>query len=426
MSILCGLIPPTSGEVFIHGKNLMKDIAEIRKSLGICPQFDVLFDHLTVEEHLWFYCKLKHVDSKKIRNEIDQMIKLLDLKDKQHNQAYTLSGGMKRKLSIGIALVGGSKFVLLDECTSGMDVSARRFIWDLLLKEKRNRAILLSTHFMEEADVLGDKIAILDSGQLKAFGTPMHLKKTFGEGYFFRLSVKEELNFKLLSDLIRSYINGAKLITSVGAEVIYSLPEGESAKFEMLFKTIEQNMDKLGVIDYSISVTTIEEVFLRVGDFSAKGVDQFNSLKLDESSPEQTPDEKLILERIRPNSLVLNTGGAHFVQIYLSLLTKKLLFILRNKFLLISQFVLPAFLLWVSILTNRNQMSRAIDSPSLHLSFAPFKKIHSSAFHFGHQQEQQLSTLFMQNLRRLHTVDVKGLWWCKVTRIKFTKFCNNF
>lgn len=100
MSILCGLIPPTSGTVSVGKLNLTRDMDKIRKDLGICPQFDVLFDHLTVEEHLWFYCKLKHIENAKIRPEIDKMISLLDLEPKRHKRAYTLSGGMKRKLSV--------------------------------------------------------------------------------------------------------------------------------------------------------------------------------------------------------------------------------------------------------------------------------------------------------------------------------------
>lgn len=153
MSILCGLITPTSGSIQMMGYNYETDMDNIRKYLGVCPQFDVLFNHLTVEEHLWFYCKLKGVNEDRIKSQIDSMIKLLNFSDKRYNQSHTLSGGMKRKLSVGIALIGDSKIILLDEATSGMDVSARRFIWDLLIKEKKDRVILLSTHFMEEADV---------------------------------------------------------------------------------------------------------------------------------------------------------------------------------------------------------------------------------------------------------------------------------
>ena len=111
---------------------------------------------------------------------------------------------------------------------------------------------------------MGDKIAIIDHGTLKCFDTPMALKKEYGMGYLLTFSTKEELvNGRLLHDLIRSHVNQAKLLTSVGTEITYSLPQSETSKFELLFQTIEQNMEKLGVVNYGISVTTIEEVFLR-------------------------------------------------------------------------------------------------------------------------------------------------------------------
>jgi ATP-binding cassette subfamily A (ABC1) protein 3 len=101
MSILTGLFSPSKGTAIINGFDITKDIESVRSSLGICPQFDVLFDELTVEEHLMFYCKLKNVNDQKIvEEEITRMIELLGLKDKRKSQAQTLSGGMKRKLSV--------------------------------------------------------------------------------------------------------------------------------------------------------------------------------------------------------------------------------------------------------------------------------------------------------------------------------------
>jgi len=95
----------------------------------------------------------------------------------------TLSGGNKRKLSVGIALCGQSKFVLLDEPTSGLDLSARRVLWNMLKEYKKDRVILLTTHYMDEADILGDRIAIMKSGKITALGSSMFLKSTFGVGY---------------------------------------------------------------------------------------------------------------------------------------------------------------------------------------------------------------------------------------------------
>lgn len=155
ISMLIGLYRPTMGTAVINGHDIRRNMSSIRSSLGICPQFNVLFDMLTVAEHLKFYCKLKHtgLSDKEIDREVAEIIEKLDLADKRNELSKNLSGGMQRKLSVGVALVGGSKIVILDEPTSGMDVSARRFIWDLLLQEKVNRTILITTHFMEEADV---------------------------------------------------------------------------------------------------------------------------------------------------------------------------------------------------------------------------------------------------------------------------------
>lgn len=156
----------------------------IRGTLGICPQQDVLFDDLTVREHLVFYSKVKGIyDKQSITEEVDKFVKLLNLVPKVNTLAKHLSGGMKRKLSVAIALCGKSRTVLLDEPTSGMDPAARRNLWDLILNERMNRTILLSTHFMDEADVLGDRIAIMSRGVLKAIGSPFFLKKSFGIGY---------------------------------------------------------------------------------------------------------------------------------------------------------------------------------------------------------------------------------------------------
>lgn len=107
---------------------------------------------------------------------VDEMISALDLEDKRHSASKTLSGGMKRKLSCGIALIGGSKVVIVDEVSSGVDTSARRQLWDLLTRFKTGRTILLSTHFLDEADVLGDRIAIMSDGRVVCCGTSMFLK----------------------------------------------------------------------------------------------------------------------------------------------------------------------------------------------------------------------------------------------------------
>uniref|UniRef100_A0A8C8DUJ1 ATP-binding cassette, sub-family A (ABC1), member 2 n=1 Tax=Oryzias sinensis TaxID=183150 RepID=A0A8C8DUJ1_9TELE len=137
MSILTGLFPPTSGSATIYGHDIRTEMERIRQNLGMCPQHNVLFDKLSVEEHLWFYSRLKGMAEEDIRKEMDKMIADLELSNKRHSLVQTLSGGMKRKLSVAIAFVGGSRAVILDEPTAGVDPYARRAIWDLILKYKQ-------------------------------------------------------------------------------------------------------------------------------------------------------------------------------------------------------------------------------------------------------------------------------------------------
>ncbi|KAL8576510.1 hypothetical protein ACOMHN_003068 [Nucella lapillus] len=187
MSILTGLFPPTSGTAYIYGKDIQTSIDEIRQSLGMCPQHNVLFEHLTVEEHIWFYARLKGKPESEVKREMSQMIKDVGLPHKRQEQSRNLSGGMKRKLSVAIAFVGGSRTVILDEPTAGVDPYARRSIWELLLKLKKGRTVILSTHHMDEADVLGDRIAIISHGKLCTIGSSLFLKNRFGSGYYLTL-----------------------------------------------------------------------------------------------------------------------------------------------------------------------------------------------------------------------------------------------
>ena len=107
----------------------------------------------------------------------------LDLQDQKKQQARTLSGGQKRKLTVAIAMIGNSKVIMLDEPTSGMDTTARRKLWDMLKKNKQGKIIILTTHYMEEADILGDRIAIMAEGQVQCTGSSLFLKNRYGVGY---------------------------------------------------------------------------------------------------------------------------------------------------------------------------------------------------------------------------------------------------
>uniref|UniRef100_A0A4W3GUE0 ATP-binding cassette sub-family A member 1-like n=1 Tax=Callorhinchus milii TaxID=7868 RepID=A0A4W3GUE0_CALMI len=294
MSILTGLFPPSSGTAFIYGSDIRTAIDSIRKDIGFCPQYNVLFDQLTVEEHIYFYACLKECSSKEVEEEIDRMINDVGLPNKRKDLVKNLSGGMQRKLSVAIAFVGGSKTVILDEPTAGVDPYARRGIWELLLKYKPGRTIILSTHHMDEADILGDRIAIISHGKLCCCGSSMFLKKFFGSGYYLTL-VKSEAKRpaprlevaipdddvsdegigsdsgpndlageNAITGLIMKHVPEAQFVESIGQEMTYILPyEGAGdGSFAELFKNLDLELQRFGISSYGISDTTLEEIYL--------------------------------------------------------------------------------------------------------------------------------------------------------------------
>ncbi|XP_074276823.1 ABC transporter A family member 1 isoform X2 [Silene latifolia] len=277
ISMLVGLIPPTAGDALIFGKNILSDMNDIRKDLGVCPQSDILFSELTVKEHLEIYGILKGVKEDVLESVVAEMIDEVGLADKINTVVSALSGGMKRKLSLGIALIGNSKVIILDEPTSGMDPYSMRLTWQLIKKVKKGRIVLLTTHSMDEAEVLGDRIAIMANGSLKCCGSSLYLKHQYGVGYTLTL-VKTAAGASLAADIVNRHIPSATVLSEVGTEISFKLPLASSSCFEGMFQEIESCMKKsascsdagvyenecAGIESFGISVTTLEEVFLRV------------------------------------------------------------------------------------------------------------------------------------------------------------------
>ncbi|XP_028968379.1 ATP-binding cassette sub-family A member 1 [Galendromus occidentalis] len=274
ISILTGLYPPTSGTAKIYNDDIRNNMDSIRHSLGVCPQHNVLFDELTVHEHLCFYGQLKGRSAREADKEAKEFLRDLNLTNKRNEFSAELSGGMQRRLSIAIAFVGGSRTVILDEPTAGVDPYARRGIWELVLKYKAGRTVILTTHHMDEADLLGDRIAVINEGRLRCCGSSLFLKTRFGSGYYLTL-VRDVPDFSAghdavpvdnLKALIRRHIEGAALVSSTGVEISFRLPACPDtyASFEKLCKELDANLDKLGVSSYGLSDTTLEEVFLKV------------------------------------------------------------------------------------------------------------------------------------------------------------------
>uniref|UniRef100_A0A182MGR1 ABC transporter domain-containing protein n=1 Tax=Anopheles culicifacies TaxID=139723 RepID=A0A182MGR1_9DIPT len=267
MGMLTGMYPPTSGYATIDGHRIGGSaVNRFRNTLGFCPQHNVLFNELTVAEHIQFFARLKGIHQQEyIETEINKYVRALGLESKRNEQSHTLSGGMKRKLSLAVALCGGSRVVFCDEPTSGMDPGARRTVWDLLQQEKRDRTIVLSTHFMDEADVLGDRIAVMCDGELRAVGTPFFLKKRFGAGYRLVCVKRPDCQPEVLTTLLRRYVPDVVIESDIGTELSFRLHEQHRAMFQPALEELEQSVEKCGISSYGIALSTLEEVFMRLG-----------------------------------------------------------------------------------------------------------------------------------------------------------------
>uniref|UniRef100_A0A7N8XL60 ATP-binding cassette, sub-family A (ABC1), member 4b n=1 Tax=Mastacembelus armatus TaxID=205130 RepID=A0A7N8XL60_9TELE len=275
MSILTGLFPPTSGTAYINGRDIRTDMDVIRSSMGMCPQYNILFKHLTVQEHILFYSLLKGRTQAEADTEVEDMLVNLGLPHKRDEEAQNLSGGMQRKLSVAMAFVGGPKVVILDEPTSGVDPYSRRSIWDLLLKYRTGRTVILSTHHMDEADLLSDRIAIISKGQLHCCGSPLFLKNCFGVGFYLTLvrrmkdlRKREVRHFPIhwdidsITSLIHHHVPEAKLIEMIGQELTYLLPSKgfKHRAYASLFRELEETLVDMGLSSFGISDTSLEEV----------------------------------------------------------------------------------------------------------------------------------------------------------------------
>ncbi|XP_048742099.2 phospholipid-transporting ATPase ABCA3-like [Ostrea edulis] len=411
MSMLTGFIPPSSGTAKVNGYDIMTQIDKVRQSIGLCPQHDILFETMTVKEHLEYFCKLKGTPKKDIDSKVTEMIKVLGMVEKTNYAAGNLSGGQKRKLSVGIAIIGDSKIIILDEPTSGMDPAARRQTWDILQKFRENRTMVLSTHFMDEADLLGDRIAIMAEGVVKCVGTSLFLKKAFGAGYHLVMVKDKSCNVSNVTQLVQSHVGSAILESEISAELSYLLPFDQSKSFSKLFADVEQKKSSLGIQSFGTTATTMEEVFLKVGESGKEDVEEeADRLATQAHLTPQTPPpshvinpafehegEKIALTDVSNGvngvsngetkkngdnnlskyvefnkELKKNKGMALTLQQFKSMLIKKAIHSWRNRIVTFVQLVLPVIFTILALVIELNS-SGFSDEPALNLDLSSFE-----------------------------------------------------
>ncbi|KAJ4196204.1 hypothetical protein NW759_016410 [Fusarium solani] len=309
LDAIAGMNKLTSGSITVDGSG----------GLGIAPQKNVLWDDLTVEEHIRIFNHLKAPRARATTQGIHDLITAIDLWKKRKAYAKTLSGGQKRKLQLGMMLTGGSAVCCVDEVSSGIDPLSRRKLWDILLAERGRRTLILTTHFLDEADLLADHIAILSKGRLRAEGSSVELKDRLGGGY--RVNVPKGQGFWQSPDF-----EGVRK-TEAFDLVTYTAPTSQLAA------AVIKELETGGIREYRFSGPTIEDVFLQVAE-EIKEEEAFRGTEKAQSTEKSSDSE--------PEGLKLLAGQrVGYVKQVIILFKKRFTILERNCIPYLIAFLLP-------------------------------------------------------------------------------------
>ncbi len=244
----------TSGELTILGKDPEKFGPQIRAHLGVVPQQDNLDTHLTVTENLYIYGRYFGLSRKFVKGKIEELLAFAQLEDKRNSKVESLSGGMKRRLTIARALVSEPEILMLDEPTTGLDPQARHILWDRLFRLKEDGVtLLITTHFMDEAEQLCDRLVVMDKGSIMAEGSPAQLIKEYSTKEVLEVRFGSERNSQMANDLSQL----CERIEELPDRILMYTEDGE----ELLERVYKKNFHpKTSLVRRS----SLEDVFLRL------------------------------------------------------------------------------------------------------------------------------------------------------------------
>lgn len=275
-NMLVTALKPNGGDAFIYGKSVRSNKEQVRKVLGVCPQFDLFWDKLTGAEHIEIFSALKGLSKAERRMEINERLEDVELTKKGNVYAGEYSGGMQRRLSVALSLTGDPKVILLDECTSGADPLVRRDLWAAIERAKAGRVVFLITHSIAEAQHIAgnDQIGIMAQGKLRVLGNALHLKTKFGAGYGILAVMHSAEEAHRLLGAITTKCAGAELTSSTlqdNGELLasFSLPRNalESDVLQVV-EMLENQKAEFGIRELSINSTSLGEVFKSITSLS--------------------------------------------------------------------------------------------------------------------------------------------------------------
>jgi ABC-type multidrug transport system ATPase subunit len=349
LDAISGLTKISSGEIEI-------DYGNGEGGFGLCPQKNVLWHNLTVKEHVKIFNGLKTVQKCDSQDTLMELIVDCDLQKKPNAQSRTLSGGQKRKLQLAMMFTGGSSVCCVDEVSSGLDPISRRKIWDILLAERGRRTILFTTHFLDEAELLADHIAILSKGSLEAQGSTVELKHRLGSGY--RVHVHHPPGSTSNIDL---QLKGTTKETQFD-ETVYTVQDSA------LVSRIVAVLEKENITEYRISGPTIEDVFLKVAQELPQDSVQPESVDIVNGKPKS---EDLTEENANGTAQLLTGKRISMVRQTWFLYIKRLTILRRNYIPYLAAFMIPVIAAGLVTLFLGDATAPKCSGDSLFMSPAP-------------------------------------------------------
>jgi len=264
--------PPTRGDASVMGHSVRTDFASAARCLGVVFQDNSLYGELDSVEHLWFFARIRGVADAEISKLVEDSLKVMELSPHSRKPSKRLSGGMKRKLCTALSLIGNPPVICMDEPSSGLDPSSRRNLWKVINETMRSRAVVLTTHLLDEAEALCGRIAIMCLGEVQCIGSAQHLRAKHGGemGYQVILTTKElgsgparDDAFSKVGAFVKNIFEGnAKLINRHSRMLTYSVPS-HSINVPRAFSSLEGNLEPLQLDSYTICQPTLEQVFLK-------------------------------------------------------------------------------------------------------------------------------------------------------------------
>jgi len=282
INMITGILSPTSGKIYVDGVDISTQMNRIRAYMGMCPQHNVLFDLLTVEEHMYLFGRLRGMRNDEVDSQMHGLLLSMNLQHQRNTLAKNLSGGQKRMLCMIQAFLGDPKLILLDEPTSGVDAESRRAMWDFIMANKTGKVIILTTHQMREADVLCDKIGIMSAGQLLVEDTPLNLKNQYAVGFTF---ICANANPEEIQDAAANYFENYKIVKEAD-EVHVQIPSEYVDNIPEFLQELEKlpSVEKINVL-----AATLETVFLEL----AKTVTQNKKCSKDKDVEPNSAEETM-------------------------------------------------------------------------------------------------------------------------------------